>query len=90
VRAATASGRLPQPVVVVLEGAARQGGPEGVIDGVEIVHAPGEGDETIAALAAAATEPVILVSADRELGQRCRAVRCEVVGPNWLLGRLTS
>ena len=74
--------------VVVLEGVARQGAKEGCDDGVTVVHAPGEGDETLVALAAASTEPVTLVSADRELGERCRAVGADVVGPGWLLDRL--
>ncbi|MDQ3979206.1 MAG: hypothetical protein M3314_06605 [Actinomycetota bacterium] len=88
VRATTAASGLSPPIVVVLEGVARQGVKEGVEAGVEVVHAPGHGDDTLLALAAAATEPVVLVSADRELGDRCRAVGSEVVGPNWLLSRL--
>lgn len=88
VREATVSDRLPPPVVVVLEGAGRQGAEAGMGDGVEVVHASGEGDDTLAAFAAAATEPVILVSADRALGERCRAVGATVVGPRWLLDRL--
>src|SRR5919202_3592741 len=67
VRAAAIAGRLPSPVVVVLEGRARAGADEGDADGVTIVHAPAEGDDTMAALADAATEGVILVSADRGL-----------------------
>ena len=78
------------PVVVVLEGAARHGVDEGASDGVTIVHAPGHGDDTLVGVAAAATEHVVLVSADRALGERCRAVGAEVVGPSWLLDRLTS
>jgi len=89
---ATAAGRLSPPVVVVLEGAARpgvdQGAGQGAADGVEVVHAPDDGDETIAALAATADAPVVLVSADRELGRRCRAVGATVVGPRWLLDQL--
>lgn len=90
VRAATAASKLMPPVVVVLEGSARQGAAEGMTDGVEIVHAPGEGDETLVVVATAASEPVVLVSADRALGDRCRAVGSDVVGPNWLLERLSS
>ena len=90
VRIATTSGRLGQPVVIVLEGAARQGVEEGTSDGVTVVHAPGHGDDTIVDLAAAASKPVVLVSADRALGGRSRAVGAEVVGPSWLLDRLTS
>lgn len=90
VRAATATSALAPPVVVVLEGAARQGVEEGAGGGVTIIHAPGQGDDTIVGVAAAATEHVMLVSADRVLGDRCRSVGAEVVGPSWLLDRLTS
>lgn len=88
IRAATAASRLTPPVVVVLEGQARQGVEPGVIEGVEVIHAPGEGDDSLVAVATAAKEPVVLVSADRALGDRCRAVGSEVVGPTWLLDRL--
>jgi hypothetical protein len=88
VRAAVAASRLSAPVVLVLEGAARGGEPEGAVDGVEVVHAPGEGDDTLVALAAAAVEPVVLVSADRALGERARRAGADVVGPTWLLDRL--
>ena len=90
VRATTSASGLSPPVVVVLEGAAREGVGEGVTDGVEVVHAPSHGDDTLVALVAAANEHVVLVSADRALGDRCRAVGSEVVGPNWLLRRLVS
>jgi len=89
-RNAASRGALPLPVVVVLEGAARDGGAEGTSEGVRVVHARGEGDETLVALAAAATEPVTLVSADRALGERCRALGAGVVGPGWLLERLDA
>ena len=36
------------PVVVVLEGKARAGVQEGVVDGVEVVHARGTGDDALA------------------------------------------
>ena len=90
VRAATADGRLPPPVVIVLEGTAREGIEEGQLHGVEVVHAPRDGDRALVALALAATEPVVVVSADRELGRRCGAAGADVVGPSWLLDRLTS
>lgn len=90
VQVATSAGSLPQPVVVVLEGAARQGAEEGARGGVTIIHAPGLGDDTLVDLATAAGERVVLVSADRALGQRCRVVGADVVGPTWLLDRLTS
>lgn len=88
VRAATAASRLPEPVVMVLEGAARSGVEEGVADGVTVVHAPGVGDDTLASLAATADTPVVLVSADRGLRARVRGSGGEVVAPSWLLDRL--
>ena len=89
VRAATLDGRLAPPVVLVLEGAARAGAPEGEAHGVEVAHAPGEGDDTLVRLAAArAGDPLVLVSADRALGDRVRAVGGDVIGPGWLLDRL--
>jgi hypothetical protein len=88
VRAAAAGSQLPRPVVMVLEGVARQGMEEGLADGVEVVHAPREGDDTLAALADAEGEGVVLVSADRALGERVRRAGGKVVGPHWLLARL--
>ena len=90
VRRATAEGSLARPVVLVLEGAARNGVEEGVVDGVEVVHALGEGDDTVAAIAAEAAEDVFVVTADRRLSQRVRGSGAEVFGPNWLLDRLPS
>jgi len=87
VRATVAAGRLDPPVTVVLEGRARAGADEAGVDGVEVVHAPGEGDDTIAAIAEA-HRGVIVVTADRELAERVRAANAEVVGPTWLLDQL--
>ena len=64
---ATAAGVLSAPVVIVLEGQARRGVTEGASDGVDVVHAAGEGDDTLAALAASGPLPVTLVTADRGL-----------------------
>lgn len=90
VRVAVADGRVDPPVVVVLEGAARAGAAEGDEDGVRVVHAPGEGDEAIAAAASAASGgAVTVVSADRTLAARVRATGAGVVGPRWLLDRLS-
>jgi hypothetical protein len=88
IRAAIAASALSGPVVVVLEGAARRGAEEAAGDDVTVVHAAGEGDDTLVEVATAATEPVTLVSADRALGERCRRVGADVVGPSWLLDRL--
>jgi hypothetical protein len=88
IQAAAAASGLPEPVVIVLEGAARSGVPEGVAGGVTVVHASGAGDDAIVGVAAAAELPVVLVSADRGLRQRVRDLGGEVVGPGWLLDRL--
>jgi hypothetical protein len=88
-RATVNSGRLDPRVMLVLEGRARAGADESDLDGVEVVHAPGEGDETIAAIAEA-HDGVIVVTADRRLADRVRATDAEVVGPSWLLDRLVD
>ncbi len=90
IRAATAAGRLSEPVVVVLEGAARTGVGEGDFDGVEVVHAPGSGDDTIVALLPGGDESVVVVTSDRGLRRRVESRRAQVVGPGWLLDRLQS
>jgi hypothetical protein len=96
IRAAAAASRLPLPVVVVLEGAARGGVAEGTADRVEVVHARGSGDDLLAALAARAAadpadanNPVVLVSADRGLRARTRP-GVSAVGPRWLLERIDA
>jgi uncharacterized protein YaiI (UPF0178 family) len=89
VRATVIAGELEPPVTVVLEGQAKRGVEEGVVQGVEVVHAPGEGDDTIAAIAQAQRE-VVVVSADRGLAERIRAAGGEVVGPSWLHDRLVE
>ena len=89
VRATVVAGRLTPPVTVVLEGQARTGVVESVTDGVEVMHAPGAADDTIAALAQNARE-VVVVTADRALAERVRAAHAEVVRPNWLLGQLVD
>ena len=76
-------------MTLVLEGEARAGVDEADVDGVEVVHASGEGDDTIAAIAEAHRE-VIVVTADRELARRVRATNAEVVGPTWLLDQLVD
>jgi hypothetical protein len=87
VRAAVTAGRLDSPVTLVIEGRSRSGVEEADIDGVAVVHAPGDGDDTIAAIAEG-TRDVVVVTADRGLAQRVRAADAGVVGPSWLLERL--
>ena len=83
-----AARRLPAPVVVVLEGAARHGVDADASDGVEVVHAPASGDDTIVALVAHSNEQVVLVTADRGLRRRAEELGAQVVGPRWLFDRL--
>ncbi|HEU0042409.1 MAG TPA: hypothetical protein VFQ15_08665 [Jiangellaceae bacterium] len=89
VRATVTAGRLDPPVTLVLEGQARAGVEESDVDGIRVVHAAGEGDETIATCAATYDE-VVVVTADRGLADRVRAANGDVVGPTWLLDRLVD
>ena len=88
VRVAAEAGRLAEPTIVVLEGAARGGLEEGVSNGVTVLHAPGSGDDMLIAVAADATGQVTLVTADRELRRRAEALGADVIGPGWLIGVL--
>ena len=89
VRATVTAGRLDPHVTIVLEGRARAGADQSDVDGVEVVHAPGEGDDTIATIAEA-NRDVVVVTADRKLAERVRAADADVVGPSWLLDRLVD
>ena len=73
-------------MTLVLEGQARMGADEADVDGVAVVHAPGEGDDTIAE----ANRDVVVVTGDRELAERVRAANGKVVGPSWLLDQLVD
>src|SRR3954449_8111267 len=66
VRATVTAGRLDPPVTLVLEGQSRMGADEADVDGVAVVHAPGEGDDTIATIAETHGR-VVVVTSDREL-----------------------
>ncbi len=77
-------------VVLVLEGAARLGVPEGG-GRVRVVHAQGHGDDAITAEAAGYAgrgDDVVVVTADRFLRTRVREAGAGVEGPSWLLDRL--
>jgi len=89
VRASVVAGQIDPPVTIVLEGRARSGVEEAQTDGVTVVHAPGEGDDTIAAVASANSD-VVVVTADRGLAERVRLAEAQVVGPRWLLERLVG
>lgn len=74
----------PVEMILVVEGAAAalQG-----VDGVRVAAAGGAGDDLIAQIAAdraAATDRVVVVTADRQLRARVVAVGAEVRGPRWL------
>jgi len=79
--------RFEPPVVLVFEGRAREGAAESNADGVQVVHAPGEGDDTIVSIADS-HRGVVVVTADRELVERVRSIGADVRGPRWMLDRL--
>ena len=95
----SAAGEAPAGAwVLVLEGRARdaavllQDEPGGDQAGgtvpVRVVSAPGSGDDTIVGVVAetvAREESCLVVTADRELRQRCEELNASVVGPGWLL-----
>jgi 8-oxo-dGTP diphosphatase len=74
-------------VVLVVEGAARD---VDAVDGVEVVRAPGSGDDALVATVATrvARRPVRVVTADRELRRRVEALGAGVLGPRTLLDHL--
>jgi hypothetical protein len=87
VREGARGGIVAAPVILVLEGQARAGVEEGDDGGVQVVHARGEGDDTIVTIAA--EHPgAIVVTADRALAERVRAVDADVRGPRWFLDQI--
>ena len=93
VRAGVETGRLQPPIVVVLEGKARQGVASGLGGEVTVVHTAGSGDDALvdvvaSARAADSEQAVTLVTADRELQARAEARGASIVRPGWLLERL--
>jgi hypothetical protein len=87
-RGAVETGRLAEPVVVVLEGQARAGVEEGESGGVAVLHAAGSGDDLLVSVTSDVGGEVTLVSADRGLRDRVEALGADVVGPGWLLALL--
>ena len=75
---------------VVLEGAARGASADGtdVSGPVEVVQAPGSGDDAIVSAAQSAVDagdgPVVVITADRGLRARVEAIGAVVHGPSWL------
>jgi 8-oxo-dGTP diphosphatase len=84
---------LPAPAawVLVLEGRAREaaGMFPGAAPTVRAVPAPGAGDDAIVAEVASGSGACLVVTADRELRQRCEKAGAVVAGPRWLLGLLS-
>lgn len=68
----------PVDVLLVVEGAARRVEP---VDGVEVVPAPGSGDDTIVRMVSEAARPCVVITADRELRARVEALGATVLGP---------
>jgi 8-oxo-dGTP diphosphatase len=75
-------------IVLVVEGAARPAAADSGDSPVRVVAAQGSGDDALAALAAQTTGRRIVITADRELRQRCVAAGASVAGPGWLLAKL--
>jgi hypothetical protein len=83
---------LPPPldVVLVVEGAARD---LEVVPGVQVVRARASGDDALADLVrtvAADGRRCVVVTADRGLRERVRALGAEVQRPSWLLDQLPA
>jgi hypothetical protein len=88
---ALAAGALTGPAVLVLEGAARRGVPEGEIGHLRVVHAAHNGDDAIVALVERAGEQhVTVVTADHALRERVKQLGAEVSGPRSLLDLLDA
>jgi 8-oxo-dGTP diphosphatase len=78
----------PPEFVMVLEGAAKAAGSRVSPDLVRVVQADGSGDDAIVGLARDLPGRRVVVTADRELRDRCLAAGAAVLGPSWLLGLL--
>jgi rRNA-processing protein FCF1 len=74
----------------VLEGAARAAAAriEGADGRVQVVPADRSGDDAIVALVRELPGRRFVVTADRELRNRCVAAGAEILRPGWLLGLL--
>lgn len=80
-------------VVLVLEGKARVGVPEGEAAGVATVHAPGSGDDEIVARCghhAGCGDDLTVASADRGLLSRLAPLGAATLGPRTLRAELAS
>ena len=78
-------------VVLVLEGAAKNGVPAGREGSLLTIHAVGSGDDAVVEAAktrAGEGWDVTVVTADRGLQARVKAIGAVAVRPSWLLDRL--
>ena len=78
-------------IVLVLEGQGRSGVPKGTDGHLRTVHATRDGDSTIVSEARSARErgaDVVVITADRALGQRVEALGCRTMSPTWLLDQI--
>jgi 8-oxo-dGTP diphosphatase len=78
----------PPQFVMVLEGAAKAASSRISPDPVRVVQADGSGDDAIVGLVRDLPGRRVVVTADRELRDRCVAAGATVLGPSWLLGLL--
>ena len=81
----------PPGFVLVLEGAAKAAADrlQATAGGrLRVVLAPGHGDDAIVAVVRDLPGRRAVVTADRELRDRCAAAGAEVLSPGWLLGLL--
>ncbi|HIY65178.1 MAG TPA: NYN domain-containing protein, partial [Candidatus Agrococcus pullicola] len=82
-------GRWYPELSLVVEGKAR--GVEQLSIAVQVVSAPGSGDDEIVRQSEALVErgrAVTVVTSDRALSERIRALGASVEGARWLLGKL--
>jgi rRNA-processing protein FCF1 len=73
--------------VIVLEGAAKAAA-DRMTGQIRVVQAPGSGDDAIVAVVREMSGACVVVTADRELRDRCTAQGAKVLGPGWLLSLL--
>ena len=77
-------------VVLVIEGDAKRGQPDGSDDAIDTVHAPGSGDDAIVEQVRTRSrdgDDVVVVTADRQLRERVASAGGSSIGPSWLLAR---
>jgi predicted RNA-binding protein with PIN domain len=80
-------------IVLVLEGQAKAGVPRGRDGHLQTVHAARDGDATIVVEVGTARErgdDVVVITADRALGQRVEALGARIMSPSWLLDQISD